>query len=138
MTPMQSLIERLERFNHGRREPCIDEAIAALKSAPESKEDIYGYELDKVAEVLTKLHPIGKVKAIGRLESAQALLEVFKSAPDRHSRPTCAGLWLAMAKHGHDHFPQAVLFSEHDLLQETWGSSLHYYGPIPEDSHERE
>jgi hypothetical protein len=35
----------------------------------------YGQELDAISEALTTLHPIGEVKAIGRLECAAAFTE---------------------------------------------------------------
>jgi hypothetical protein len=39
--------------------------------------DRYANELDKAAEILQRHHPIGEVKAIGRLEVAHALQEVI-------------------------------------------------------------
>ncbi len=37
----------------------------------------YAKELDEAAKILQRVHPIGKVKAIGRLEVVAALLELF-------------------------------------------------------------
>lgn len=132
---MHELIERLEDYGtryadiHGRRLRVIDDAIAALKA--KSKEDIYGYELDKVAEVLTKLHPIGKVKAIGRMEAAQAMLEVFKNFPAWHDRPTCAGLWVCVYE---EIPPHVVKFTDTMIASGmNIGGVVRVFGPIPTD-----
>ena len=37
----------------------------------------YAAELDAAAEILQRVHPIGKVKAIGRLEVVAALEDLF-------------------------------------------------------------
>ena len=37
----------------------------------------YAAELDAAAEILQRVHPIGKVKGIGRLEVVAALEELF-------------------------------------------------------------
>ena len=47
-----------------------------------ASEERYGKELDAIAEALTLLHPIGEVKAIGRLEVVQAFTEWLESIVD--------------------------------------------------------
>lgn len=50
----------------------------------------YGRELDIISEALTALHPIGNVKAIGRLECVSALVELLEMiAEGEHSRGDC-------------------------------------------------
>lgn len=59
-----------------------DVAKAAMDMA-ECAADRYGTELDACAEILQKVHPVGKVKAIGRLEVAEALRQVLTKWIDR-------------------------------------------------------
>lgn len=44
----------------------------------ESQADRYGSELDKIGDLLTKLHPAGEYKHIGRMECYQALKELVE------------------------------------------------------------
>lgn len=46
----------------------------------------YGRELDVAAELLQQVHPIGRVKAIGRMEVVQALREVLEHDHEIRSR----------------------------------------------------
>jgi len=49
----------------------------------------YGQELDAIAEALTLLHPIGEVKAIGRLESVAAFMQWLESINGGENREKC-------------------------------------------------
>lgn len=46
----------------------------------ESQIEVYGAELDAIAEMLTSVHPIGRVMGIGRRQCATALAEVLDAA----------------------------------------------------------
>lgn len=78
-------IDRIEKQGaaHGEFDQLIEQAKSAIGAAAgldecAKVERRYGAELDAICELLETAHPIGVVKAIGRLEAAQALREVLQ------------------------------------------------------------
>ena len=46
----------------------------------------YINQLDRIAKTLTKMHPLGKVKAIGRMECAAALADLVRELAEAKAR----------------------------------------------------
>jgi hypothetical protein len=81
----------------------------------------YAAELDEAAEILQRVHPIGKVKAIGRLEVVTALKELFPADDDEPVTEE----WLRSVgfEHDTDGFMYLVVNDSHTITYELPVSS---------------
>jgi len=101
---------------------CLPSPSSAAGGESRSMEAVYGVQLDQAAEILQRHHPIGQVKAIGRMEVVQALRDVLEPPAPQEA---AAGGWRTIASVPKD--GTLVCFAKYSNREGRWLFIQDYY-----------